>query len=282
MTAVSTPVLILDPELVTKTLISIASTVEKFTVFSENQNTLNSSLSEKLQCIFHLVEIVKSLQIKTDSLAFENQRLSTEIDMLKSCNAKQAPTRNNVSLDNFKHLPVNEIPQCEPSRRTQLIISGIPDSVSDSPHIIAKRVFTSLGTPQTTEEIVSARRITEKRSSASFHSHFTAARCSIKPYMSRALIVQLKTSSALDQVINKKRAKRALSSREVFNINSDDLLYVNEFLPPNKYELLRQTRSKAKTVNCKYVWLNHGRIAARYTETHPVISIKSLDDLAKL
>lgn len=256
------------------------------TTFAENQNTLNAALMAKLKCIPQLIQKVKLLEAKNISLVTENLRLSNAIYNIK-CNAIQDGKVKNTGGDNVNaqssffarnHVAGNN--KCESLRRTELIISGIPDKAIDSPLNIAKRVLDSLGTSSTSSEIVSARFISEKCNSLEKETSKAIAKPHVRKR--RALIVEVNSTSTLDLVLDKKRANHKLSTRDVFGNGPDQLLYVNELLSPEKYMLFRQARFIAKSAKYKYVWLNHGKIAMKGGEGHPVSFINSHDDLAKL
>ena len=83
-------------------------------------------------------------------------------------------------------------------------------------------------------------------------------------------------------IFDKKRSKRDLAVSEVFAIESDTKIYVNEFLPSATYNLLRRTRAEASAAAFRFMWVRGGVISVRCDIGQPIIHILSDLHLAKL
>lgn len=284
--------LALDTESISKITIildRLANSIVKLTTFAENQSSLNTALSTKLECIPKLIEKVQFLEAKALAFELENRQLSIEIQELKCVTTKSVPSHDykhkhkHCKSDNDSHEFKAHSRKWDSVSRSQLIISGIPDTINDTANNIVDRVFHSLHTPETMDCIVSARFIRKKHGPSFMRpSVTTIAKNASIMRTSRTVIVELNSTDALDRVIRQKRVKRNLCASEVFDNGSESSLYVNECLSPEKYDLLRQVRAQANSFNFKYVWVKHGKILVRLNEKCPVYSIDSLNDLAML
>ena len=111
----------------TDMLLRMADSIVKLPSFTEQQGTFNSLVSSKLECLIKLTECVKYLETKT---ALLKSCLSKEVDAPKSnCDVGQSTHEN------------------------ELIISGIPDTINDSPQHIIGSVLSALHTSYVSSEI---------------------------------------------------------------------------------------------------------------------------------
>ena len=70
--------------------------------------------------------------------------------------------------------------------------------------------------------------------------------------------------------------------KDVFPRNVIGNVYVNEFLPFIMYHLLIETRAQTKKLFYKYTWVRDGKIFVKKTESCSMVSINTVDGLAKL
>ena len=199
--------------------------------------------------------------------------LSKEVDALKSnCDVRQSAHEN------------------------ELIISGIPDTINDSPQHIVGSVLSALHTSDVSSEISEIRVLNCKPALTS-----DSTLCSNKVYSTtlnriastskspspktngtKAIIVSFKSVQARNRVINHKRVKRDLSVKKFFSYDTSSKIYVNEFLSCNKYTLLTRCRAKSRELGYKYVWVRSGKIAVRRAEGKPIVHINTLHDIEML
>ena len=259
-----------DMSTLTGILSSMANSISKLTTFTEQQVAYNSMFSSKLQCPIELTERVKYLE--------------SETAMLKSCLSKEI-TALNLSRDL----------RCS-TQKNDIIISGIPDEISDSPQLIVDRVFSALKTSSDlSSEICQVRVINCKSTLTSdtvlrintVHSctlSYTSIDKNLAPQIkkSKAVIVSLKSAQARNHVIKQKRVKRDLVVSEVFSNDINSKIYVNEFLPSETYALLTRAKARARELCFRYIWVQAGKIAVKRAEGQPIIFINTLHHIERL
>ncbi|CAK1585738.1 unnamed protein product [Parnassius mnemosyne] len=81
----------------------------------------------------------------------------------------------------------------------------------------------------------------------------------------------------------------AASRHSKLNISAEDIglkgknrIYINDHLSYAKKMLLNKTKTLTKEKNYQYVWVKHGKIFVRKTDTSYVFNIKSESDLVKI
>lgn len=162
---------------------------------------------------------------------------------------------------------------------TELVINGTPPSATDSPNVLVEKVFAALGTTKYFEDVLNVKSVVN-------NSLRAIARPSDAPGDDRPghvrLIVTLRSTAVRDHIIQKKREKRDLLIKDVFGIDTPGQIYVNEYLPPEIYKLLKNVKAKAKQCGYKYVWVNSSRILVRKVEGAAPIRIETESDLDKL
>ena len=74
-----------------------------------------------------------------------------------------------------------------------------------------------------------------------------------------------------------------LFSKDLFpnlQLRSDAKIFINEWLPPQTFKLLKQARSKLK--NYYAVWVREGQVFARKDIDSPRIALTSFNDLDRI
>ena len=98
-----------------------------------------------------------------------------------------------------------------------------------------------------------------------------------------SIAVRVASRDALDTIIELKRDNKELKCSDVFSNQAlSGLIYINEILPPYKYQLYKRTRSLAKTKGYKFTWIQSGNIYVRREKTSDRILIFSENDLNSL
>ncbi|KAL3288017.1 hypothetical protein HHI36_002469 [Cryptolaemus montrouzieri] len=95
------------------------------------------------------------------------------------------------------------------------------------------------------------------------------------------IIINFLTQSVRDNVLAAARAvsrdnhgRRGFSQSEI-----SEGFFVNEHLPPDKKNLLKEVKEKNKEINkCKYIWVQNSNILARKTDNSKIVYIAKLDD----
>ncbi|VVC96928.1 unnamed protein product [Leptidea sinapis] len=78
-----------------------------------------------------------------------------------------------------------------------------------------------------------------------------------------------------DNMIAACRAKKGITSEHLSITGSSHKIFVNEHLTLNNKQLFRECRERAKLHQFKYVWIKHGTILARKSDTSPVVAVRT-------
>ncbi|XP_024879528.1 uncharacterized protein LOC112459579 [Temnothorax curvispinosus] len=229
----------------------------KFSAFVEEQRRTNSELKNKLDRLNSIAGNVERNSQRIVELERQCGALTDEICNLKS---------DRAGSHSVTHVPTPN----------ELIISGVPAAMSVTPLECVRNVFTTLGIPELSCHVLDVRAVARKPPPVG------AGNRSLPISAANSYIVSLVSGAVRDIVISKKRARRALTQREVCGIDSDRNIYVNELLAKSTYDILKRAKSIAKERSYKYVWVRNGQICVKYSDGDPVIHIDSDTDLAKL
>ena len=143
---------------------------------------------------------------------------------------------------------------------TEIIITGLPASTTDSSKVLVEKVFLVLGIPELTSDVLSIRDITKKP--VMNDNNVTADNgvgvclrqndSNRTVIITRSVIVALESREIRDHIIIISKRKRELIAAEIFSRQDRNRIYVNELLPSTTYNLLRRTKLKAKQASYRY------------------------------
>ena len=214
-----------------------------------------------------LIERVKNLEAETVIL---KSRFTKKVKSLKS-----------------RHHTVKTAPE------NDVITSGIPSDCKDSPQRLVDCMFAALDTSDLSHQVNKMRIIkcnsaVTAKVTRSSNCDQTSTDCkipvasdfSVRSGKTKSILVSFKSALARDNLINSKRIKRDLTTKEVFSRNIIGNVYVNEFLPSTVYHLLFETRSGTKKLGYKYTWVSNGKIFVKKRNGCSVVSINTVNDLA--
>ena len=159
-----------------------------------------------------------------------------------------------------------------------VIISGIPASVTDSPRTMVLKVFEALGIPKLAVDVLEIRSHTRGNGSMIGDPQ----RRSASAGSTLSFIVTLKSPGIHDHIISRKRAKGNLIISQVFALDQPGSVFVREFLPSAVYGLLRRTKAVAARRGYKYVWVRTGEICVRKSDGAGIVVVRSDLDLERL
>ncbi|XP_036144965.1 uncharacterized protein LOC118646372 [Monomorium pharaonis] len=228
----------------------------KFSAFIEEQRRTNQELNAKLNQLNVIAGNVEKNSQRISSLEQNCATLVRDVSDLKG-HQESSGLAPHSQTDNV------------------LIISGVPSTMSITPLALVRNVFTKLDIPELSCHILEVRAVARESGRVVSHDHPLPISASV------SLFVTLASVAVRDIVISKKRVHRVLVQSEVCENNSGNI-YVNELLPKNIYELLKQTKHTAKTRSYRYVWVSGGRVNVRRSDGEPVIRVDSVADLDRL
>lgn len=96
------------------------------------------------------------------------------------------------------------------------------------------------------------------------------------------VIVKFTTRIIRDHFIAAYRSKKGLLSTTLGITGSEHKIYCNEHLTLANKLLFRKCREAATKYQYKYVWIKHGTILTRQSDTSSVIAVRSLQDISKI
>ncbi|KAL4719262.1 hypothetical protein ACJJTC_002123 [Scirpophaga incertulas] len=98
------------------------------------------------------------------------------------------------------------------------------------------------------------------------------------------IIIKLTSRILRDNILSAYRAcaKKGLDSSQLSIAGTPRTIYLNEHLTLSNKILFRQSREAAKKHEFKFVWVKHGVILVRKSETSPIFAIRCSDDISKI
>ena len=98
----------------------------------------------------------------------------------------------------------------------------------------------------------------------------------------RTFFVTLSNHSVKQAVIRRMIDKKKLTVKDVFNINDEGRIYINEMYDKDTYQLFLKVRELAKKNGYKYPWVKGNNIYVKRDNNSVPIIIQSMDDLKLL
>lgn len=225
-------------------------------MFDEMRN-VNKELTEVKVSIEFLSNAVdtsnttmKTIQTEMSTIMKENSELK------KKCIALQS------DVDGLKE-KIRNYEQY--SRRTNIEISGIPETPREDVSKIIEDLGAAIGVAVQDNHVTAAHRIP-----------------SFKRDRIPSLIVQFQTKVIRDTWIAKYKDNRNLTARNVNPAYPDNRVYINEHLSPDNKFMLSSLKKKCKEIGYKYVWCREGKFFVRRSEGERSQKINCLSDIDNL
>lgn len=153
------------------------------------------------------------------------------------------------------------------SRQCNIEIANLPERRGENLLDVLGRLSKVVNIPIPTTDIVAVHRVPH------------ADQKNTRP---KNIIVKLTTKHLRDKIIAASRAKKGLNSNDLSISGMPQLIYLNEHLTLENKQLFRKCREEATKYSFKYVWIKHGVILARKTDTSPVVAVRFPNDLEKI
>lgn len=237
---------------ITESLSSINASLQHL---KDDNTAINRSLSETN---LRLAEMEKSLTYESQRQDTFDDRLKVIEDTRKSC----------VESTNQVHILESKIAAIEQhARQNNVEISNLPERRGENLIKIIECLGNEIKYPISAADIVSVHRVPH------------ADQKNPRP---KNVIVTFTTRIHRDNVIAAHRATKGLDSTKLSINGSPHTIYINEHLTLANKMLFRQTREAARKQEYKYVWIKHGCILVRKSDTSPVLAIRSLQDVDRI
>ena len=172
-------------------------------------------------------------------------------------------------------------------KKHELVISGFPSTINQQLDLTFRAIFDSIGASRFLNFICKVRLFKTNNSNPQNQQSINTPSVStsqiIPPNSTYSLAVQVASRDVLDTIIELKRGKKELKCSDVFsNQTLPGLIYINEILPPHKYQLYKRTRAFANSRGYAFIWIRSGNIYVRFDSEANRILILSKNDLRSL
>lgn len=202
-------------------------------------------LSNNVDKANKLLEEVKKdyveIRKQNDGLILENKQLKTSMSDLK---------------DKVRVLE-------QYSRRTNLEISGLPETRNENTFALLRDVGNAIGEEIHENEVMAAHRV------PSFNKKRPGA-----------VVVQFLYRPQRDQWLSSFRRKKTLTANEVNSAFPNERVYINEHLSPENKQFLAEVKKKCREMNIKYVWTREGKFYVKRNDNQRTHKINKLEELA--
>lgn len=153
------------------------------------------------------------------------------------------------------------------ARMYNIEIANLPERRDENLLSIVEKVGTVIKHPIKPSDIVSVHRV----------PHFDK-----KTSRPKNIIVKFTTKILRDNFITASRVSKSLKSDQLSIQGTVQNVYINEHLTAKNKLLFRLCREQAKKCNYKFVWIKHGTVLVRQTESSPIFSVRREHDIKKI
>lgn len=209
----------------------------------ESMNFLSNSVDTANSTLITIQSNIVTLSREANELRAENKGLRAEVDDMK---------------DKLRTLE-------QYSRRTNIEISGIPETPGEDPMEIVKDVGKALHINLEESQVAAAHRIP-----------------SFKRDRIPALVVQFQKKITRDTWINKYKEKKTLNTKDINSAFPPQNVYVNEHLSPENKLFLAKLKVKRKDLGYEYAWCRDGKFFLRKSSGDKCKRINNQRDLDQL
>ncbi|XP_045537129.1 uncharacterized protein LOC123721709 [Papilio machaon] len=236
---------------ITSTLTDINN---KMTKLQNDNININKSLGETNERLSEIEKSLNFLSERQDGFETRLKALEGQITRTPDLTIQLATIENKISLME------------QQARQCNLEISNIKERRGENLVQIVENLGNIIKQPIRAADVVAVHRVPH------------ADQNNKRP---KNIIVKFTSRILRDNFISASRATKGLNSTMLSITGSPAPLYVNEHLTLNNKILFRQSREAAKKHGFRYVWVKHGVILARKTDTSPVIAIRTDQDIEK-
>lgn len=98
----------------------------------------------------------------------------------------------------------------------------------------------------------------------------------------KTILVSLRSPIVREHLLRRKRTKKRLLVSEVFDSPHQGLIYVNDHLPADIYNLRKRAKARVSEMGWKSCYTQDGHVYVRKSYGSPPLMISSEDDLAHI
>lgn len=245
---------------------AITSEMTKITsVLSELNKNIIKLNTDNVNINKTLTETNKRLSEMEKSLNFTSERQDLFDNRLKTIEDGISHTTSVTDQIGMIEHKISLMEQ--QARQCNIEISNMPERRTEHLINIIERLGEAIKYPIRASDMITVHRVPHAES---------------KNPRPKNVIVKFTNKVTRDNVISAYRAVKGLDSTKLSINGSPTTIYINEHLTLSNKLLFRQCREAAKKQEYKYVWVKHGTILVRKSDTSHVLPIRSPQDLAKI
>lgn len=222
----------------------------------------------------------------------QNEEVNAKLDQVLTMNAEVTEIKKTVSTmqTEISTYKTDRAKTAYEIRNCDLVISGLPEQVSENLDGILKKIAECLQVAMVDRDIISINRLqprfnTEESSSAGLSQESTnssASQSSSAPQhranKPRTIIARLSNPGLRSNFVRAMRVRKDLNSSAIVP-GTKARVYINEHLPFETLHLLKKARLLVRDHPDKFVYTNQGVINYRPARGSPAITISSDKDL---
>lgn len=153
------------------------------------------------------------------------------------------------------------------ARQTNIEINNLPEKKNENLLSVIIAIGDLVKFPVTQRDIVAVHRVP--------HANANTRR-------PKNVVVKFVTRVVRDNFISAARTAKKITSDKINISGTTQRIYVNEHLTLKNKMIFRETREVAKQKGFKFVWVKHGVVLVRASETSPVQAVRNAGDITKL
>lgn len=153
------------------------------------------------------------------------------------------------------------------ARQCNIEIGNLPERRGENLNQLMENLFGLIKQPINTRDIVAVHRVPHANP---------------KNPHPKNIIVELSSRTLRDNLIAASKLCKGITSDRIDITGVSQRIYINEHLTLKNKTLFREARLAAKSSGHRFVWVRHGTILVRESETSPVFAVRSTEDLRKI
>ncbi|XP_050680148.1 uncharacterized protein LOC126976048 [Leptidea sinapis] len=151
-------------------------------------------------------------------------------------------------------------------RTNNVEIKGVPQKPNENLYDLLGKIGTKILYPVSKEKVNFITRVPVRKGNNT---------------KNKPIIISFINRYAKEDFVAAGRAYKGLNISDV-GFEGKEHIFINDHLTARNKQLLSQTKALAKEKNYKYIWVQHGKILVRFTDSSPPLHIRSEKDLSKI
>lgn len=221
---------------------------KKVSDLSQNHMALTQEVAQLKTSLQHAVDEQSDLRTKINS--FCTQGISSDV----VCSTLSAIEMKMDTLE-------------QQARNCNVELCNVPDKRNENLITIIESVCLKINFPLQQKDIIAIHRVP--------HAH----KDNNKP---KNIIIKLSSRILRDNLLSAFRLAKGINSDQLGLSGNSQRIYMHEHLTLKKKQLFRETREAARKHAFKYVWVKHGTILVRETDSTAAMAIHSSSDIKKI